>query len=261
MIRRTTLQVALIFAIVNAAAAQDAAQPAEVSTVPSPGATLPHDLSLAGMIGNASPVAQAVIAALTLASILSWTIWLAQTLDLVARRRAVNKVLARLAERPSLEILTGSMLPADAARLAAAATSELARSGPKTGAQGILDRLSLAFERIEAAAGRSRAGGIGLVGTIGATAPFVGLFGTVWGIMNSFIGISLAHTTNLAVVAPGIAEALLTTVLGLFAAIPAVIFYNLLTRSLSAYRGLLGDLAAEFLRIVSRDFDRVEREP
>jgi biopolymer transport protein ExbB len=261
MTRWTTLPLALIFAIANGAAAQDASRPGEVSALPSSGTTLPHDLSLAGMIGNASPVAQAVIVALTLASIVTWTIWLAQTLDLVARRRAVSKLLGHLAERPSLEIVTGGMVHGDAARLASAATSELARSGPKTGAQGLLDRLSLAFERIEAAVGRSRAGWIGLVGTIGATAPFVGLFGTVWGIMNSFIGISLAHTTNLAVVAPGIAEALLTTALGLFAAIPAVIFYNLLTRSLSAYRGVLGDLAAELLRIVSRDFDRAEREP
>jgi biopolymer transport protein ExbB len=256
MLRQAALPLALICAIAHGAAAQEA----QVPTLPNPGTALPHDLSFLGMINNASPVAQAVIVALTLASIVTWTIWLAQTLDLVARRRAVRKVLGRLAERPSLEIVTGGMLPADAARLASAATSELARSGPKTGAQGLLDRLSLAFERIEAAAGRSRAGWIGLVGTIGATAPFVGLFGTVWGIMNSFIGISLAHTTNLAVVAPGIAEALLTTALGLFAAIPAVILYNLLTRSLSAYRGVLGDLAAELLRIVSRDVDRAERE-
>ena len=98
--------------------------------------------------------------------------------------------------------------------------------------------------------------GTGALATIGATAPFVGQFGTVWGIMNSFIGISKAHTTNLAVVAPGIAEALLATAIGLFAAIPAVVIYNQFTRSIARYRALLGDASAEVLRLVSRDLDR-----
>ena len=80
--------------------------------------------------------------------------------------------------------------------------------------------------------------GTGILATIGATAPFVGLFGTVWGIMNSFIGISKPHTTNLAVVAPGIAEALLATALGLVAAIPAVVIYNMFSRSIAGYRAL-----------------------
>ena len=98
--------------------------------------------------------------------------------------------------------------------------------------------------------------GTGVLATIGATAPFVGLFGTVWGIMNSFIGISKAQTTNLAVVAPGIAEALLATAIGLFAAIPAVIIYNQFARSLGRYRALVGDASAEVLNLVSRDLDR-----
>jgi len=112
------------------------------------------------------------------------------------------------------------------------------------------------LERIEAAAGRQMIRGTGILATIGATAPFVGLFGTVWGIMNSFIGISKQHTTNLAVVAPGIAEALLATALGLVAAIPAVVMYNLFSRWIAGYRALHADAAAEILRIVSRDLDR-----
>src|SRR2546423_2150651 len=95
-------------------------------------------------------------------------------------------------------------------------------------------------------------GGPKHLATIGATAPFVGLFGTVWGIMNSFIGISESHTTNLAVVAPGIAEALLATALGLVAAIPAVVIYNHLARVISGYRTLLGDASAQLLLMVSR---------
>ena len=98
--------------------------------------------------------------------------------------------------------------------------------------------------------------GTGILATIGATAPFVGLFGTVWGIMNSFIGISKSHTTNLAVVAPGIAEALLATALGLVAAIPAVVMYNMFSRWIAGYRALHADAAAEVLRLVSRDLDR-----
>jgi biopolymer transport protein ExbB len=98
--------------------------------------------------------------------------------------------------------------------------------------------------------------GTSVLATIGATAPFVGLFGTVWGIMNSFIGISREHTTNLAVVAPGIAEALLATAFGLAAAIPAVVIYNMFARSISGYRALLADASAAALRLVSRDLDR-----
>ena len=97
--------------------------------------------------------------------------------------------------------------------------------------------------------------GTGVLATIGSTAPFVGLFGTVWGIMNAFIGISEAQTTNLAVVAPGIAEALLATALGLVAAIPAVVIYNVFARSISGYRQMLADVSAGVERLVSRDLD------
>jgi biopolymer transport protein TolQ len=92
--------------------------------------------------------------------------------------------------------------------------------------------------------------------TVGSTAPFVGLFGTVWGIMNSFIGISEAQTTNLAIVAPGIAEALLATAFGLVAAIPAVIVYNHFARAIGGYKALVGDASVLVLGLVSRDFDR-----
>ena len=129
-------------------------------------------------------------------------------------------------------------------------SSDLADKG------GIKERIATRLARLEVAAGRDMNSGTGVLATIGATAPFVGLFGTVWGIMNSFIGISKAQTTNLAVVAPGIAEALLATAIGLFAAIPAVIIYNQFTRSIARYRALVGDASAEVLRLVSRDLDR-----
>jgi biopolymer transport protein ExbB len=122
-------------------------------------------------------------------------------------------------------------------------------------AEGTKERVASRLERIEAAARQRIVRGTGVLATIGATAPFVGLFGTVWGIMNSFIGISEAHTTNLAVVAPGIAEALLATAAGLVAAIPAVVIYNLFARATAVYRALLADTSAEVLRLVSRDLE------
>lgn len=127
-------------------------------------------------------------------------------------------------------------------------------SGPALG-EGLKERVSSRLSRIEAKAGRRLSKGTGVLATIGSVAPFVGLFGTVWGIMNSFIGISQAQTTNLAVVAPGIAEALLATAIGLVAAIPAVVIYNVFARAITGYRSLLADAGAGVERLVSRDLD------
>jgi biopolymer transport protein ExbB len=134
--------------------------------------------------------------------------------------------------------------------------AELKESAGLLENEGIKERVASRLEGLEAGYGRRISRGTGVLATIGATAPFVGLFGTVWGIMNSFIGISKSHTTNLAVVAPGIAEALLATALGLAAAIPAVVIYNVFARSIAGYRAVLGDAAAEVLRLASRDLDR-----
>ncbi len=146
------------------------------------------------------------------------------------------------------------------AHLMQAAASEI-RFSANLRADGLKERIAWQLERIEMAAGRKISRGTGVLATIGATAPFVGLFGTVWGIMDSFIGISKAHTTNLAVVAPGIAEALLATALGLVAAIPAVMIYNVLARSTTHYRALIGDASAQVMKLVSRDLDRAKLPP
>jgi biopolymer transport protein ExbB len=142
-----------------------------------------------------------------------------------------------------------------------AAMTELKLSAGSQERDGIKERIASRLERIEAAYARRMLRGTGVLATIGATAPFVGLFGTVWGIMNSFIGISKSHTTNLAVVAPGIAEALLATAFGLAAAIPAVVIYNVFARSIAGYRAQLGDASAEVLRLVSRDLERPAAAP
>src|SRR6185312_8924380 len=138
---------------------------------------------------------------------------------------------------------------------------ELRLSADALSPSGVKERIASRLERTEAAAGRQMIRGTGILATIGATAPFVGLFGTVWGIMNSFIGISKQHTTNLAVVAPGIAEALLATAFGLVAAIPAVVIYNVFSRWTGWQRAIYTDAGAQVMRLVSRDLDREGAQP
>ena len=210
------------------------------------------------MFRSADILVQAVIVGLVFASVITWTVWLAKSMELLLATRRLRDTLAAIARQRSLADASGQVgrgrgvVPA----LIDAAVLELQLSADVADKVGIKERIATRFARIEVAAGRQMNRGTGLLATIGATAPFVGLFGTVWGIMNSFIGISKAQTTNLAVVAPGIAEALLATAIGLFAAIPAVIIYNQFARSISGYRALVGDAGAEVLRLVSRDLDR-----
>ena len=145
--------------------------------------------------------------------------------------------------------------PAPPARCWSAAQTELTLSG-ELPADGIKSRIALRLQRVEALLARRMARGTGVLASIGSCAPFIGLFGTVWGIMDSFVGISRMQTTNLAVVAPGIAEALLATACGLVAAIPAVVIYNIFARVVAGYRLLLGDLSTAVLALASRDLDR-----
>jgi biopolymer transport protein ExbB len=216
-------------------------------------ALLPRNLSPWGMFLNADIVVKAVMIGLALASLATWTVWLAKTIEL---RRATNAAKRRLrlleSDTTLADVEQASKGGRDAvAQIIQSAARETSLSDGFVD-DGLKERIALRLERVEAAMSRRIARGTGVLATIGATAPFVGLFGTVWGIMNSFIGISEAHTTNLAVVAPGIAEALLATALGLIAAIPAVVIYNYLARSIAAYRALLGDASAQVLLLISR---------
>jgi biopolymer transport protein ExbB len=223
-------------------------------------ATLPRDLSPWGMFVNADIVVQTVMVGLVIASLVTWTVWLAKALELAAARRRARKGLAVLAGARTLAEANEQLRDERDAvtRLVRTAIDEMRTSG-EAGAESLKERIAWLLERLEIGAGRRMGRGMGALATIGATAPFVGLFGTVWGIMNSFIGISTAHTTNLAVVAPGIAEALLATALGLFAAIPAVVIYNVFARSIGSYRAQLADAGALVMRLVSRDCERAER--
>jgi biopolymer transport protein ExbB len=257
--------VALVLALGSKAGAQAQApsQPAPPPIAdPTPGLIgalhLPRDLSPWSMFASADIIVQSVIVGLAFASVVTWTVWLAKSIELLFARRNLRIALAAIGEERSLadaadRVGTGRGIVAS---FIAAAAHELRMSSDLTERDGIKERVASRLARLEAAAARDMNKGTGLLATIGSTAPFVGLFGTVWGIMNSFIGISKAQTTNLAVVAPGIAEALLATAIGLFAAIPAVIIYNQFARWIGGYKGLLGDASAEVLRLVSRDLDR-----
>jgi biopolymer transport protein ExbB len=226
-------------------------------------ATLPRDLSPWGMYLNADPVVKGVLIGLALASIVTWTVWLAKSIEIFFAKRRVRRGLNKLAGiRTTLEDIERlAEIRGEVAQFLDAAATELKLSPTSADREGIKERVASRLERIEASYARRILRGTGVLATIGATAPFVGLFGTVWGIMNSFIGISKSHTTNLAVVAPGIAEALLATALGLAAAIPAVVIYNVFARSIAGYRAALGDAAAAVLRLVSRDLDRAAGVP
>ncbi len=238
-----------------AARAQDALPPAPARTS---AATLPQDLSFYGMIASADWVVKAVIAGLALASVLTWTVALAKGLELFAASRRARTGLAALHGSGSLEEAGRRLGPVRGpyGALVQAAQQEVAASADAMSKEGVKERAAWRLERLVAGAGRTMGRGTGVLATIGATAPFVGLFGTVWGIMNAFIGISRAQTTNLAVVAPGIAEALLATAVGLVAAIPAVVIYNAFARATAGHKARLADAVAETMRLLSRDLDR-----
>jgi len=222
--------------------------------------TLPHDLSPWGMFLAADEAVKAVMVGLAIASVLTWAVWFVKSLELARARMRARRALRAVTGARTLEeawrgVRGGGGPGAEIVRAAADEAELSAEALPQAGGEGLKERAVSRLARIEAAAARRMARGTGLLATIGATAPFVGLFGTVWGIMNAFIGISEAQTTNLAVVAPGIAEALLATALGLVAAIPAVVIYNHFARSLAGFRLLIGDVSAATLRLVSRDLD------
>jgi biopolymer transport protein ExbB len=230
-----------------------AAMISQAALAQAPTALLPRNLSPWGMFLNADIVVKAVMVGLAFASLVTWTVWLAKTIELrSARRHALRRIRMLEAGGSLAEALIACGKERDAVAQLITSTAREAELSGGIIDDGFRERVALRLERVEAAMTRQVTRGAGILATIGATAPFVGLFGTVWGIMNAFIGISESQTTNLAVVAPGIAEALLATALGLVAAIPAVMIYNHLARVIAGYRTLLGDASAQLLLMVSR---------
>lgn len=237
---------------------QDALEP--MLNPPPRDPTLPHDLSPWGMFLAADWVVKGVMIGLAFASVITWTVLVAKMLELAGAMKRAQSGIRRIETATNLPAaLKASGRRRDpVSRMIRAAANEYDRSAPaldQAGDSGVKERVESHLDRIEAVAGRRMSRGTGVLATIGSTAPFVGLFGTVWGIMNSFIGISEAQTTNLAVVAPGIAEALLATAIGLVAAIPAVVIYNVFARAITGYRLRLANASAGVRRLVSRDLD------
>ncbi|UFX42595.1 tonB-system energizer ExbB [Bradyrhizobium sp. 41S5] len=217
-----------------------------------------HELSPWNMFLNADIIVKAVMLGLAFASLVTWTVFIAKMVELTVAQSKLRGALAKIAESRSLAEAQfalgakGSVLSS----FVAAAMREGRLSAGISSDAGIKERAASSFAEIVRAEARKIRVGMGLLATIGATSPFVGLFGTVWGIMNSFIGISKSQTTNLAVVAPGIAEALLATAIGLVAAIPAVIIYNHFSRVTKVYLELVNRASGAAGRLLSRDLDR-----
>ena len=258
--------------VAQAPAPAAVAQPAPASPAPEAATSLTNsgsrslkaeaaalrELSPWSMFLSADILVKAVMIGLAFASLLTWTIFIAKMIELAVARRKLKTALDKIGDSRSLaeaQFALGAkrgVLPS----FLAAAMREARLSAGISSDTGIKERAASSFAEIMRAEARRIRLGMGLLATIGATSPFVGLFGTVWGIMNSFIGISKAQTTNLAVVAPGIAEALLATAIGLVAAIPAVIIYNHFARVTKTYLELVSRASGAAGRLLSRDLDR-----
>jgi biopolymer transport protein ExbB len=217
-----------------------------------------RELSPWSMFLSADILVKAVMIGLAFASLVTWTIFLAKMIELSLAQRKLRGALGKISDARSLveaQFALGAKRSVLSALLSAAMREARLSAGISSDS-GIKERAASSFAEIVRAEARRIRLGMGLLATIGATSPFVGLFGTVWGIMNSFIGISKSQTTNLAVVAPGIAEALLATAMGLVAAIPAVIIYNHFSRVTKGYLELVGRASGAAARLLSRGLDR-----
>ena len=220
-----------------------------------------------GMFMIAHPVVKVVMLGLVLASIFTWTLLLITLVEFGSLNKSTNRFL---------EAFRGARTVADMRRIAvsedfegnpladmtAAATEELEVSRQAgldiagTHRGSTVARTETAVSAVQSTVAGRLSGGQQFLASVGSSGPFIGLFGTVYGIMNSFIGIAESNTTNLAVVAPGIAEALLATGIGLFAAIPAVIFYNYFSTKIAAYGTRADGFHAELMNSISRQLDK-----
>jgi biopolymer transport protein ExbB len=257
-----------------AAASDVAASDAAASGLSNGGAVAaPTQIKNAGkltpiqMFLDAEPVVKVVMVGLLLCSMFSWTLLVTKILEFGSLNKASDRFLeafrgarsiADIARISTSEEFEGNPM----ADMAAAASSEVEVSRQAglqvTGAHrdSTITRASSAVGAVQAGLAKRLSAGMQFLASVGSSGPFIGLFGTVYGIMNSFIGIANTNTTNLAVVAPGIAEALLATGIGLFAAIPSVIFYNFFQTRISAYGTRTEGFVAELMNAISRQLDK-----
>ena len=219
------------------------------------------------MFIDATPVVKTVMVGLLLASIISWTTLIIKIINFAGLNRTTSKFLEAFRGARSItdmnRIATSEEFEGNPfADMAAAASNEVELSR-QAGLQitgehrgSTIDRAASAVSGVQASLAKRLSGGMQFLASVGSSGPFIGLFGTVYGIMNSFIGIANTNTTNLAVVAPGIAEALLATGIGLFAAIPSVIFYNYFQTQIAAYGTRTEGFIVELMNAISRQLDR-----
>ena len=256
-----------------AAPATTAAPAAATTPAPEPEAAAAEEggghanITPISMFNEATLVVKIVMIGLLLASILSWTLLLIKLFEFSSINRKTDNFLESFRQTRTIEDMQrvaneeeweGNPL----ADMAAAATDEIQLSRQAglsvTGdhRDSALLRAQNAVAAVQSGLAKRLSGGQQFLASVGSTGPFVGLFGTVYGIMNSFIGIVQSNTTNLASVAPGIAEALLATGIGLFAAIPAVVFYNYFNTRIAAYGTRSDGFSAELINGISRQLDK-----
>lgn len=234
------------------------------------GSTAAHDLSMWGLFMQSDIIVKVVMIMLVIASVWCWTI--------IIEKRATLSKLTRRAKKFEDAFWSGEPLDKLYQRIKKSPHDPLLKTfsagmeeWQNTVQGGIPDKEELQAslrQRVERAMtvtiGREMERlerGMTFLATVGSTAPFIGLFGTVWGIMNSFTAIAASNNTSLAVVAPGIAEALFATALGLVAAIPAVVAYNGYSNRLGRYAGRLDAFVTEFTAILSRHLESNDSKP
>ncbi|HCT28549.1 MAG TPA: tonB-system energizer ExbB [Stenotrophomonas sp.] len=222
--------------------------PADLAPVAAPALT-PWGMYLAADI-----VVKGVMIALALASLATWTVLLAKGWELARQARQLRAARALLLQAPSLpgESADASVQRGIARAMLDAARTELHLSQDLDSRDGTKERVASRLDRIELETARVQRRGIGVLASIGAVAPFVGLFGTVWGIMNAFRGLANVQQATLAAVAPGIAEALIATAIGLFAAIPAVVAFNRYSHDIDRLAIRFESFIEEFSNILQR---------
>jgi len=257
----------------TAPATPDAAAPAAAAPAAAvPGAApeaepkqLAHDMSVTGMVKGATGPVKVVMILLAIASVWSWAIMLDKAFTFAGLNRRADSFLGVFRSSSSLDDVYQKVANEKnnpLVNIFLAGMNEL-RVSLDPGhvpsdhlREHVEERVTTSMEMIEARESERLGSGMGVLATVGSTSPFIGLFGTVYGIMDSFLGIANSGTTNLAVVAPGIAEALLTTAIGLAAAIPAVMMYNYFARKVGAYNGRMNNFVGEFSTVLSRHLDR-----
>jgi biopolymer transport protein ExbB len=253
----------------EAAAPAPAAAPAAPAAEPEAPPTIKNagKLNVGTMFMDSDPVVKVIMIGLALASVLSWTILVTKILEFRALNRVSDGFVESFRGAKSINDMNRIALSEEfdgnpLADMAAAAAQEIELSRQAglsiTGEHRdtTIGRAQHAVSAVQAALARRLSGGMQYLASVGSNGPFIGLFGTVYGIMNSFIGIANTNTTNLAVVAPGIAEALLATGLGLFAAIPSVIFYNYFQTKISTFGARSEGFVAELMNAISRQLDK-----